>query len=441
MPGPSSPTPDSPTRNADRALSRDALASGDATTPDASVVGEAATPVKAAPSAPKISAFPPLLGEFLASGPGLSQRLAPIGKDKRFGALSFAVALLDDPTLTRIPYFGWNDDKQKFGASLVKVAAMTAAFALRDAVQRAAKDQAAEGAEELFKLIGSNWKEEVSKAFPEGKPDFPNLLGSNLAGSKLTGIFAAVAAGNEGQWTIDFTSKEIPAATDDPLGARDPNERRKEYSRIHDAPKNKKPKDLKFRERMEFMIDWSDNWFAGTCIDDLGFQYINKCMGSLGLFDPKQQRGLWLSSNYDGRSWGKKPQPPGNTPLGATARAVMKFLVALDTNKLISPEASQEMRQLTNKTDFDHPPFAGVESLVKKALHDADPPRNFKVPYSKVGYNRQNGSYVNCSDCALVSRELENGSTKRYGIVILDVPNYPLVAALVQAIDSALTSA
>jgi len=449
MPGPTTPTPDTPTRNEDQVLPQDAIASADGATPDASVAGEkAATPGTAASSSPKVSPFPAKkLAELAPGDPDLQKRLDPIGKDKRFATLSFAVALLDDPTSPRIPYFGWYDEKQKFGASLVKIAAMTAAYALRDAVQRAAENRPADGAEDLLKQITAAWTEPVSNALPEGKPDFPNLLGSNLAGSSLKGIFAVSPAGDEGQWAIDFTSKQILADTTDPIAAMNPSKRRDRYSDINDLADSAKPKDLKFRERMELMIGWSDNWFAGTCIDDLGFQYISGCMRALGLFDPQRQLGLWLSSNYAHRTWsGKGLKLPGDPKdgdkryQGATARAIMRFLVALAADKLISETASQEMRQLINKTDEAHPPFVGVTSLVKKALGTAR--GTIREIDSKVGYLLGNKNLkVNCSDCAIVTRDLGNGGTKRYGIVVLNIPDENVLTALVQAIDSALTAA
>lgn len=249
-------------------------------------------------------------------------------KKPRFANL--AVAVIDLTGRTRRPdgagwitFAGWNMYDQRFAASLVKIAAMFAAFRLRNNLRIAANEVSSGDGKEVFKTVAADWKGVVESAIPSGKKDFP----------AFDQIFTI--NGSTGSWTIDF---------------------RPEY-----------------QHHLEEMIGHSNNHSASVCIDRLGFQYLNGALETDGLYS-KQFGGLWLGGNYAGRNWMREPQTH-RTHMGATAKATAAFLTLLEDGRLVSPAASGEMRDLMRR--------AG--SWFQEGLARAKPPRQITDIYAKVG--------------------------------------------------------
>lgn len=265
---------------------------------------------------------------FWMMNPFTADRIDALGADRRFKDL--AVAIIDLSLRTRRPdgvgwitSGGWNMYDERFAASLVKIAAMFAAFRLRENLRAAAREVTAANGKELFAVITQDWKPVVEQAIPAGAPDFP----------KLDQIF--LVFGGTGGWVIHFTDS--------------------------------------FIQHMKLMIGKSNNRSAAHCINAIGFQYINGALEAEGLYEPGRG-GLWLGANYGGRNWKIEPSSR-RTHMGATAKSVAHFLTLLEDSRLVSEAASHEMRELMR--------MAGTwfgEGLLK-----ARPPRQMTDHYGKVG--------------------------------------------------------
>jgi hypothetical protein len=294
-----------------------------------------------------------------------------IRKRARFSKL--AVAIIDLTGRTRRPdgagwitFAGWNMYDQRFAASLVKIAAMFAAFRLRHNLRLAANQVSSGDGKAVFKAVADDWKGVVEHAVPDGKPDFP----------KFDQIFTI--QGSTGAWSIDF----LPD----------------------------------FQQHLELMIGDSDNHSASVCIDRIGFQYLNGALETDGLFS-RQFGGLWLGGNYVGRNWMREPLTR-RTQMGATAKATAHFLTLLEDSRLVSPEASDEMRVIMR--------LAG--SWFQEGLARAKPPRPISDIYAKVGLM---GTY---HDCAVIQRS-QDGKLIRYAAVVLGAPGAQVIRDLAVKLD------
>ena len=308
---------------------------------------------------------------WMKANPYTGNTLETVQKDPRFAKLG--VALIDLTGRGRradgagwITSDGWNMSKQMFAASLVKIAALFAAFRLRENLRIAADQTSAQDGQEVFKVVKADWKEVVEKAIPAGKPDFPNL----------DQIFTI--SGSSGSWSIDFTRE--------------------------------------YRKHMEEMIGHSNNHSASVCINRLGFQYLNGALAAEGLYRP-DRGGLWLGGNYAGRNWLIEPLSK-LTHMGATASAVAAYLTLLEDNRLVSPQASREMRDIMR--------LAG--SWLEEGLDRAKPPRPITDSYAKVGLK---GTF---HDCAVIERSVA-GKRIRYAAVILGASTAQVIRNLVVKLD------
>src|SRR5215469_2687769 len=292
-------------------------------------------------------------------------------RNPRFAKL--AVAIVDLSGRTRRPdgagwitFDGWNVYDQRFAASLVKIAAMFAAFRLRNNLRIAANEVDADDAKEVFKVITADWKGVVETAVSSGKPDFP----------KLDQILTI--SGSNGAWNIDFSKS--------------------------------------YRQHMEAMIGHSNNHSASICIDRIGFQYLNGALAAEGLYD-EELGGLWLGGNYAGRDWMLEPRTK-LTHMGATARAVAAFLTLLEDSRLVSTDASDEMRDI----------MALAGSWFEEGLAKARPPRALTSIYAKVGLM---GTF---HDCAVIERSA-GGKSIRYAIIVLGAPGAQVIRDLAVKVD------
>jgi hypothetical protein len=265
---------------------------------------------------------------FWMMNPFTEGQIDALSADRRFKDL--AVAIIDLTMRTRRPdgvgwitSAGWNMYDLRFGASLVKIAAMYAAFRLRENVRAAAREVTAANGKELFEVITRDWKPVVERAIPDGAPDFP----------KLDEVF--MVFGSSGGWVIDFTDS--------------------------------------FFQHMKLMIAKSNNRSAAHCINAIGFQYINGALEAEGLYEPGRG-GLWLGANYGGRNWKLEPSSR-RTHMGATAKSVAHFLTLVEDSRLVSEAASHEMRELMR--------MAGT--WFGEGLQKARPPRSMSDHYGKVG--------------------------------------------------------
>jgi hypothetical protein len=356
----------------------------------------------APPPPPVVDPFPAITADPLpldTANSTLNSLMAAAAGDPALSDLCGAlVDLTNNPASPA--YAGFNDDDMVFVGSLQKISAMYAAFELRSRVRAqttaaiaAGLSTASTGWEKsVIAALDTAWRPRLKAAFPKLPDGFPDLAD----------IFAFSPAGD-----VDFAAAS-PAVTDTQL--------RKvgEFGRPIG----------KFRDWMRLMLTWSNDSAASVCIRALGFPYINGVLAGAGFFDGAQQKGLWLSADYEGHDWIPNPKKDSQAnragqPLSprwqkaqgrklsnitGTALQIARFLSRLADDKLVADAASnQEMRGLMTGA-------SGIGSYVRSALV-ADH-RAIASIASKIGY----GDDARSHDCAIVERTVASKNL-RYIVV------------------------
>lgn len=111
---------------------------------------------------------------------------------------------------------------------------------------------------------------------------------------------------------------------------------------------------LPFFDRMLMMINESDNLAAASCILDVGYLTICSALVQGGFYDWGGAGGLWLSASYKApwaKTWRKSfvdfPADNGSQKFQASnALAAAQFMTLLAQERLVSPSASREMLAL-----------------------------------------------------------------------------------------------
>ncbi|MBX2924031.1 MAG: serine hydrolase [Chitinophagaceae bacterium] len=293
-----------------------------------------------APSQPPPGLFPPVQTFVINGVPSqiMTGTFNTVKANAKFKDLRFALL---DVTGSAPVYLGHNDTKHTFIASTAKIAVLFAAFWLRKTVRENAKGVNATDKNALFDGLKISWVGAAQK--------YPGKFSGHAWPPDLHTIFNATKKGN-GEWEIDFTSDfdySEPARGESLLNVAD--QHGKSLNVING---------LGFRDRLELMIGWSDNNAAGSCINALGFQFVNGCMSAAGFFDENSTTigGLWLSGNYAGTSFEndfKNNNPQKITTQGGNAEVLARFMALLIKRKLADAETSQEMLMVMDRIVAD----------------------------------------------------------------------------------------
>ena len=249
--------------------------------------------------------------------------------------LHMGIALVDltpiaedpDPSRPFSVSFGANAqlDTQLAVGSLAKIAAMFAAFHLRDQVTTAAATVGgnATDAADVAAQITADWKPIVSRAISKPPQDFPNL-----------------------KHMFDFG----PASPWKPT-FKDGKKDWKALEPFHDSGKATIDK-LEFTDRMKLMIRFSDNMSSGSCVRDVGFQYLNGSLAADGFADNQRNGILWLGGDF---GYTNTPPIMGAPPwdsrkdatwVRANAKGIASYFTLVWTNRLVDRAASGEMRDI-----------------------------------------------------------------------------------------------
>jgi len=89
------------------------------------------------------------------------------------------------------------------------------------------------------------------------------------------------------------------------------------------------------------------NFALNTLVRDLGFPYIASTLIQSGLYDPARGGGLWLGALYGGLTW--TPPPAGGDTWSSTPGSLASYMTLLAQDRLVSPTASQGIRDLLDK--------------------------------------------------------------------------------------------
>jgi hypothetical protein len=186
----------------------------------------------------------------------------------------------------------------------------------------------------------------------------------------------------------------------------------KKYKDTDTAEGMKAARALDFWDRLLLMIAASDNVCAQTCIENVGYLYIDSLLWQSGFFSPSRNGGLWLGSGYSSRMphrWMMAPVPkgdPGNDFITGTAASVAALFTALAQNRLVHKGACDGMRFLTDVLAPDG--FYG--SWFANKLNGSD--RDLDKCNAKVGIGLYQGKKA-YDDSAFIERTVHDERTKR----------------------------
>jgi beta-lactamase class A len=117
------------------------------------------------------------------------------------------------------------------------------------------------------------------------------------------------------------------------------------------------------------MIRRSSNSDSTTLMRKVGKDYIARVMLSprYRLYDPFHNGGLWAGKDYAAvGAWRRDPMY--NLSHGATVMQVARFYYLLQTGRLVSPQASQEMKTILRHSQSDHKFLRGIREIRPDAI-------------------------------------------------------------------------
>lgn len=243
------------------------------------------------------------------------------------------------------PWAGFRAKEIDFSASLLKVAAMYAAFELRYMVNEFAYYYIGKvkTGQDLFKILKDTYNKEILDSVPqiENNSEFP----IERCLPKYDQIF---------QWHFQENGK-LDFSAD-------------------------------FETYMQAMIVKSSNEGAAYCIDRLGYSWINGALHKSGFPD------IWLTGNFvnfknklimsknDGESTNGM-DAEGKSAYAMACKDMAKLFVLIYDNTLVDEESSIKMSEMLYDAAYDDDP-----SFMSRERQNSVLPPNFSVTHTKIGY-------------------------------------------------------
>lgn len=250
------------------------------------------------------------------------------------------VAVDDSTTPMDFKHGGLNFGRTFYSASLLKMAAMYAAFQLRRRVNEFSVEQAPANPAQLFNQLRASFDDTIADAVP--------------AISATPGITRAMKVPKYDQ---------IFAVTDTGAGLA------ANFT-------------VTFQTNMRRMIVNSDNSAAAECVKALGYSWINGALKAGGFFFPPAQDGIWLGGTFTGAF------PPVRIPCindidtaqGATTFDMANLYAHVLNGTLVDPISSTDI-----SAHLQVSAAAGPDASFMDSARRAVPVRNFEVTHTKVG--------------------------------------------------------
>ena len=275
------------------------------------------------------------------------------------------VALTDDPTAPR-SFVGHDATRMFYSGSMLKVAAMYAAFQLRAALNDLGPSLSAGSDAHIFKQVSDKLDAHIRAAVPLIRDT------QGIASSMLTPKYNQIFKITHGP-PIKFDFITGPDDSDEDNG--------KAAS--------------KFFANVRRMIVGSHNLSATAVIRCLGYNTINGALQSAGLFAPATHNGIWLAGDYADWQVVRIPSDNDKGVMQATTCIDMaRLLVLINDDNLVLDDA------------HSHPDTGNLDmqGLLRDAVHDDGAPTlllreqkpdgtapSFDVLQSKIGVGELKG--------------------------------------------------
>jgi beta-lactamase class A len=120
--------------------------------------------------------------------------------------------------------------------------------------------------------------------------------------------------------------------------------------------------DPQTRHELGLMAKASNNEMATKFSRQLGLAAIQDVLNSCGFYDQSRGGGIWVGKHY-GKSDERIPDPVGGHSHAATVRQLLRFYLLLEQGKLVSPAASETMRDIFRSPEIPHDQIKFVKGL------------------------------------------------------------------------------
>ena len=114
--------------------------------------------------------------------------------------------------------------------------------------------------------------------------------------------------------------------------------------------------------QLGLMVKASNNEMATKFSRQLGLAAIQEVLNSSRLYDATRGGGIWMGKHY-GKSDERIPDPVGGHSHAATVRQLLRFYLLLEQGKLVSPDASETMREIFLSPTIPHDQIKFVKGL------------------------------------------------------------------------------
>lgn len=121
------------------------------------------------------------------------------------------------------------------------------------------------------------------------------------------------------------------------------------------------------RHELGLMIKVSSNEMAAKFSRELGLTAIQAVLDSYRFYDPNHGGGIWVGKHY-GQSDERYGDPLGNHSHAATIRQLLRFYLLLEQGRLVSPAASQTMRDIFASPAIPHDDNKFVRGLAGREV-------------------------------------------------------------------------
>jgi beta-lactamase class A len=120
--------------------------------------------------------------------------------------------------------------------------------------------------------------------------------------------------------------------------------------------------DPQTRHELGLMAKASNNELAAKFSRELGLKRIQEVLDSYHFYDINRGGGLWVGRHY-GSNDERYGDPLANHSHAITVRQVLRFYLLLEQGKLVSPKASQTMREIFDSLDIPHDQIKFVKAI------------------------------------------------------------------------------
>jgi beta-lactamase class A len=120
--------------------------------------------------------------------------------------------------------------------------------------------------------------------------------------------------------------------------------------------------DATTRYELGLMAKLSSNEMAAKYSQQMGLRPIQDILNKYGFYDASHGGGIWLGKHY-GVSGERIGDPVGNNSHAATVRQLLRFFLLLEQGRLVSPAASQRLREIFESPGLPHDQIKFVKGL------------------------------------------------------------------------------